>query len=207
MDLIKSHPKEKVDMILEPLQVLTQLAVLSYLPVGTKISISNNILYLQQPTYFQGVMRWYQQDNKDDLYYLFHAIRRYYKWYKHKDDEVFTKILSLAIKGIEKLIETYNKIGITTITHTLNLYKNILEQNSDELFKDETHNSISVDDVFQTITELYDRKLLVILYSIFEIMEKEENEKNIQLYVEGLNKILEPTQNNIRKWILDNLTC
>jgi hypothetical protein len=207
MDLIKSHPKEKVDMILEPLQVLTQLAVLSYLPVGTKISISNNILYLQQPTYFQGVTRWYQQDNKDDLYYLFHAIRRYYKWYKHKDDEVFTKILSLAIKGIEKLIETYNKIGITTITHTLNLYKNILEQNSDELFKDENHNSISVDDVFQTITELYDRKLLVILYSIFEIMEKEENEKNIQLYVEGLNKILEPTQNNIRKWILDNLTC
>ena len=207
MDLIKSHPKEKVDMILEPLQVLTQLAVLSYLPVGTKISISNNILYLQQPTYFQGVTRWYQQDNKDDLYYLFHAIRRYYKWYKHKDDEVFTKILSLAIKGIEKLIETYNKIGITTITHTLNLYKNILEQNSDELFKDETHNSISVDDVFQTITELYDRKLLVILYSIFEIMEKEENEKNIQLYVEGLDKILEPTQNNIRKWILDNLTC
>jgi len=207
MDLIKSHPKEKVDMILEPLQVLTQLAVLSYLPVGTKISISNNILYLQQPTYFQGVMRWYQQDNKDDLYYLFHAIRRYYKWYKHKDDEVFTKILSLAIKGIEKLIETYNKIGITTITHTLNLYKNILEQNSDELFKDENHNSISVDDVFQTITNIYNRKLLVILYSIFEIMEKEENEKNIQLYVEGLNKILEPTQNNIRKWILDNLTC
>ena len=207
MDLIKSHPKEKVDMILEPLQVLTQLAVLSYLPVGTKISISNNILNLQQPTMFQGVLRWYQKDNKDDLYYLFHAIRRYYKWYKHKDDEVFTKILSLAIKGIEKLIETYNKIGITTITHTLNLYKNILEQDSDELFKDENQNSISVDDVFETITELYDRKLLVILYSIFEIMEKEENEKNVQLYVEGLNKILEPTQNNIRKWILDNLTC
>tara|TARA_Y100001970_G_scaffold27988_1_gene34256 strand:+ start:2154 stop:2777 length:624 start_codon:yes stop_codon:yes gene_type:complete len=207
MDLIKSHPKEKVDMILEPLQVLTQLAVLSYLPVGTKISICNNILYLQQPTMFQGVLRWYQKDNKDDLYYLFHAIRRYYKWYKHKDDEVFIKILSLAIKGIEKLIETYNKIGITTITHTLNLYKNILEQDSDELFKDENHNSISVDDVFETITELYDRKLLVILYSIFEIMEKEDNEKNIQLYVQGLNKILEPTQNKIRKWILDNLTC
>ena len=43
MDLIKSHPEEKVEMILEPLQVLTKLAVLSYLPVGTKISISNNI--------------------------------------------------------------------------------------------------------------------------------------------------------------------
>ena len=207
MDLIKSHPKEKVDMILEPLQVLTQLAVLSYLPVGTKISISNNILYLQQPTYFQGVVRWYQKDNKDDLFYLFHAIRRYYKWYKNRDDEVFGKILELAIKGIEKLIDTYNKVGITTITHTLNLYKNILEQESDELFKDDSNSSISVDDVFESVTDLYDRKLLVVLYSVFEIMMEETDERNIQLYVEGLNSLLEPTQNQIRKWIVDNLTC
>ena len=207
MDLIKSHPKEKLDMILEPLQVLTQLAILSFLPVGTKINITNNILYLQQPTMFQGVLRWYQKDNKDDLFYLFHAIRRYYKWYKNRDDEVFSKILELAIKGIDKLIETYNKIGITTITHTLSLYKNILEQESDELFKDGTQNSISVDDVFKNITDLYNRKLLVVLYSIFQIMEEEENEKNLQCYVVGLNNLLKPTQYNIRKWIVDNLTC
>jgi len=207
MDLIKSHPKEKLDMILEPLQVLTQLAILSFLPVGTKISISNNILHLQQPTMFQGVVRWYQKDNKDDLFYLFHAIRRYYKWYKNRDDEVFGKILELAIKGIEKLIDTYNKIGITTITHTLSLYKNILEQDSDELFKDDSDNSISVDDVFKNITELYDRKLLVVLYSTFQIMMDEDNENNIYLYVEGLNNLLKPTQNIIRKWIVDNLTC
>ena len=207
MDLIKSHPKEKIDMILEPLQVLTQLAILSFLPVGTKISITNNILYLQQPTFLQGVVRWYQKDNKDDLFYLFHAIRRYYKWYKNRDDEVFGKILELAIKGIEKLIETYNKVGITTITHTLNLYKNILEQESDELFKDTSENSVSVDDVFKNITDLYDRKLLVVLYSVFEIMMEENDERNIQLYVQGLNYLLKPTENKIRKWIVDNLTC
>jgi len=207
MDLIKSHPKEKLDMILEPLQVLTQLAILSFLPVGTKINITNNILYLQQPTMFQGVLRWYQKDNKDDLFYLFHAIRRYYKWYKNRDDEVFSKILELAIKGIDKLIETYNKVGITTITHTLSLYKNILEQESDELFKDDTENSVSVDDVFKNITDLYNRKLLVVLYSTFQIMIEEDNEKNLQCYVEGLNNLLKPTQDNIRKWIVDHLTC
>jgi hypothetical protein len=207
MDLIKSHPKEKLDMILEPLQVLTQLAILSFLPVGTKINITNNILYLQQPTMFQGVLRWYQKDNKDDLFYLFHAIRRYYKWYKNRDDEVFSKILELAIKGIDKLIETYNKVGITTITHTLSLYKNILEQESDELFKDDTENSVSVDDVFKNITDLYNRKLLVVLYSTFQIMIEEDNEKNLQCYVAGLNNLLKPTQDNIRKWIVDHLTC
>lgn len=207
MDLVKSQPKEKIDMILEPLQVLTQLAILSFLPVGTKISINNNILFLQQPTMFQGVVRWYQNDNKDDLFYLFHAIRRYYKWYKNRDDEVFANILELAIKGIEKLIETYNKVGITTITHTLSLYKNILTQESDELFKDENEHSISVDDVFKKITSLYDRKMLIVIYSVFQIMGEETNQNKINLYVKGLNSILKPTEQNIHKWIIDNLTC
>jgi len=207
MDLVKSQPKEKIDMILEPLQVLTQLAILSFLPVGTKISINNNILLLQQPTVFQGVIRWYQNDNKDDLFYLFHAIRRYYKWYKNRDDEVFANILELAIKGIEKLIETYNKVGITTITHTLSLYKNILTQESDELFKDESEHSISVDDVFKKITSLYDRKMLIVIYSVFQIMGEETNQNNINLYVNGLNNILKPTEQKIHKWIIDNLTC
>jgi hypothetical protein len=207
MDMLQGHPKEKQDMILEPLQVLIQLAVLSFLPIGTKMSISNNILYLQQPTMLQGVKRWYQKDNKDDLYYLFHAIRRYYKWYKDRDDQVFAEILSLAIKGIGKLTDTYNQAGITTITHTLNLYKNILEQDSKDLFKDETEQSISMDTVFEKITKIYDRRLLIIIYSTFEIMKDDENEQNLKMYIDGLNSILKPTENKIRKWILDNLTC
>ena len=48
--MLQGHPKEKIDMILEPLQVLIQLAILSFLPIGTKMSISENILKLQQPT-------------------------------------------------------------------------------------------------------------------------------------------------------------
>ena len=74
--------KERSDMILEPLQVMVQLALLSESPIGTKVSVSDNILQLHPPSWTQGVWRWYNSDGKDDLYYLFHAIRRYYKWYK-----------------------------------------------------------------------------------------------------------------------------
>jgi hypothetical protein len=98
-------------------------------------------------------------------------------------------------------------VGITTITHTLSLYKNILTQDSEELFKDESEQSISVDDVFKKITSLYDRKMLVVIYSVFQIMSEETNQNNINLYVQGLNKILKPTENLIHKWIIDNLTC
>ena len=56
------NTKEKNDMILEPLQVMTQLSILSHCPIGTKLSIYNNILHLQRPTYWQGAYRWWNED-------------------------------------------------------------------------------------------------------------------------------------------------
>ena len=50
--------REKMDMVLEPMQVMIQLALLSYSPIGSKISVSNNILTIQKPSYVQGVTRW-----------------------------------------------------------------------------------------------------------------------------------------------------
>ena len=48
--LLMRHSKGKIDMILEPMQVMVQLAILSFSPLGTKISIHDNIVILQQPT-------------------------------------------------------------------------------------------------------------------------------------------------------------
>ena len=108
MDLLVNQ-KEKSDMIIEPFQVMIQLSLLNQCPIGTKISISNNILFLQRPTFYQGVTRWWNSDNKDDLYYLFQAFRRFVTWYNVKDDKIIKHILQQAISGINKLIQTYEK--------------------------------------------------------------------------------------------------
>ena len=194
-------------MILEPLQVMVQLSLLNYTPIGTKISVSNNILCLQFPTYYQGIVRWYNRDNKDDLYYLFHAIRRYYKWYKIQDNTIYKYILSLAIKGLDKLIETYSKTDKTSIIHTLSLYKNILRLEEPELFKTENNNSVNIDQVFEGIIKLYNDNLLVIIFNILKILETEKNENNQHIYIQGLLYILKPKNNEIVKWIRENLTC
>ena len=47
-ETIKGHSKERLDMILEPMQVMVQLAILSFSPLGTKISISENTVILQR---------------------------------------------------------------------------------------------------------------------------------------------------------------
>ena len=185
--------KERSDMILEPLQVMIQLGLLSFCPTGTKVSVSDNLLHLQQPSYVQGVVRWWQSDNKDDLYYLFHAIRRYYKWYKPQNNKVFNHILTLAIKGITKLTETYSKTDKTSITHTLNLYKNVLGLENPDLFKDAEEKSVNIDKVFENITNIYDERLLRCVYNTFKLMQDEINEINIQSYLQAMHNVLSPT--------------
>ena len=192
MDL--HNRKERSDMILEPLQVMTQLAILSYSPIGTKVSVSDNILQLHKPHLFQGVYRWYNSDGKDDLYYLFHAIRRYYKWYKKElvsdddddednsdfeqeaDDEnnkiiIFNYILKCGISGLDKLIQTYSATEQTTITHTLQLYKNILSMETPDVFKNASEDSVSIDTVFQNIKSVYSDNMLELLYNGLVLLE------------------------------------
>ena len=64
-------------MILEPLQAMVQLALLSICPIGTKLRIQENILQLQFPTLIQPITRWYNADKKDDVYFLYGVIKRY----------------------------------------------------------------------------------------------------------------------------------
>ena len=200
--------KERSDMILEPLQVMVQLALLSQSPIGTKVSVSDNILQLHPPSWTQGAWRWWNQDGKDDLYYLFHAIRRYYKWYKSEDNKIFTHILNSAVKGIQKLIITYSASEQTAITHTLALYKNVLELEAPDLFKDPAEDSVNIDTVFQNIKHIYDKRLLKVVYNTLMIIEEEDTTDDLKpYYINGLLKILSPTNESIRKWIREKLTC
>ena len=208
VDIITTNKtKERADMILEPLQVMITLALLSFCPIGTKIYISKNILYVHEPSILQGVYRWLDGNSKDDLYYLFHAIRRYYKWYKTIDNKVYELILTLAKAGIKKLIATYKNADQKTILHTLSLYHNILDLNNDNLF--DTHDekdTVNIDQVFRSIKTVYNKKLLLITYSTLQIMQETTNESELFNYMNGLKILLTPTEQSIRNWIQSNLT-
>jgi hypothetical protein len=81
LSLCKDKRKERFETILEPLQAITQLALLSFCPRGSKLSIVNNVLFIQTPTWSQGFLRSYNQDQRDDLFFLFSVIRRFNKFY------------------------------------------------------------------------------------------------------------------------------
>ena len=44
-------------LILEPLSCVLKLALLQYKPVGTKISVVNNAIQFNEPSFLQGITR------------------------------------------------------------------------------------------------------------------------------------------------------
>lgn len=60
--------------ILDPLSVIIKLAIFSNKSVGTKFRIQDNVIYIQEPGYFQSICRLYYNVNKTEIQYLYNPI-------------------------------------------------------------------------------------------------------------------------------------
>ena len=127
----KGKRKERFEIILEPLQAIIQISFLGFYPIGSKLNIHNNLLYIQAAGWSQPLSRAYYNDSKDDLFYLFNAVVRFNKFYKNmpeiQNNSLFNLLKKLCIKGIDNLIITYNQVDNPALLHTLRMYKIFLE--------------------------------------------------------------------------------
>jgi hypothetical protein len=130
---LNDKKKERIDYILDPLQAIYTLALFSFYPVGSKISIQHNILSIQPPHYGQGAIRWLNSDCKEDIFHLFHACKRfpkfyyYLKKYRFEDTNLYDLTIYYAKRGLSKLSETYSSADKISLLYTIELYQNILE--------------------------------------------------------------------------------
>jgi hypothetical protein len=208
----KDKKKERFDIILEPLQAVTQLALLSFCPKGSKLTIANNLLNIQTPTWSQGMIRLYNNDGRDDLFFLFNAIVRFNRFYKHFTEEedngyseIFNLLVQLGKRGIDKLLQTYANTNQPALLHTLQLYRTLLDKPS--MFTDTEEprmpDQSNIDDVFIKIRSLYNHHELIILYQTLVMLEK--NPDQYAIYISGINTLLSPTYDKIQKWIIENI--
>jgi len=214
---VYNKQKDKIDMILEPLQSMIQLALLSVCPVGTKLRIKENILYLQVPNIAQPLVRWYNADKKDDLYFLYAVIKRFITWYNSSlnaksimSEELYHLIITMSIEGLNNLFKTYTVSDSNTVIHVIQMYKNLLEYNNDKIMLEDyivdgDKNKVNIDEVFEKIITIYDKNILqVIYYSLLQAQTETEytNKTNI---IDGLNLILNKYNLIIKEWIQLNL--
>ena len=212
-----STRKERFEIILEPFQAVTQLAMLSFCPQGSKLSIVDNILYVQMPGWRQPLERSYYSDRRDDLFYLFKMITRFNRFYGYFKDKqgvlpkLFVLLTELSKTGIDVLIQTYSGGGNETLLHTLQMYRTMLDK-PDLLAESEAGLGGSgaaeeagrdIDNVFIQITELYSPEHFSAVYNILLLAQR--NPADNAEYVAALHHLLGPLHVQIRKWIRERI--
>ena len=214
-NLMKTEKKkERFDIILEPLQAVTQLALLSFCPKGTKLAIANNLLTIQEPSWVQGLWRSYNHDMKEDLFFLFNAIVRFNRFYSYlkKEDgdysDLFELLVQLGKRGIDKLLQTYASTEQPALLHTLQLYRILLDKpivltEAEEIEVNKLHGANSIDDIFINIRELYTSHEFIILYQSLILLEKKP--EKYEVYIRGINTMLTPIYEQIQKWVSDHI--
>jgi hypothetical protein len=125
--------REKLDLILEPLQAMIQLSMLACCPIGSKLAITENLLVIQLPGVSQGIIRYFNDDTKEDLCYLFNVFRRFIAYYNHlRIDEKYKPLYDILIElsklGLSNLIQTYTNSNKVNILQTLQMYRLVLDK-------------------------------------------------------------------------------
>ena len=207
--------KERYEMILEPFQALVQLSLLSFCPVGSRLAISNNLLSIQTPSIATSITRSYYQDCRDDLVYLFSVITRFHKFYSYMMEEggepalLYTLLIDLGKKGLERIVQTYANSGHGSLIQQLKMYKAMLEHPDSHAEKPECTEGEGVaprddiDGIFIQIRELYEPQHVSIVLSVLELMQATPSD--YAPYMAAINSAMEPSCVRIQKWIHQNI--
>ena len=115
---------------LNPIYSLIKLSLLSFYPDNTKLSISDNLIYIRSLSIYQGILRWKNGENRFDILSICKIILESIKILNSNYNfSNFESILYYACCGINKLIlcyveETEIKTKLQLIEKKLNEFYN-----------------------------------------------------------------------------------
>ncbi len=197
----KLSSESNMSQILEPFSTLLKLAIVSFKNTGVKIAINNNKLYLQEPSVFQGTIRYAWGNNREELHYLLKPLMRCIELYPPGESDELQLIYNHAIEGLKRLKNSYNNHA-STVCCTLDLYISILEQKlsnrsvhidsyeKSKTIQDDlslsTSTKVNLDKAFEGI---WDKNDIILLSSLFKSVKDVENKTN-ESYLRSIENII-----------------
>jgi hypothetical protein len=128
-----------------------------------------------------------------------HSLPSYIPPRKEKDRDKKQKVIQKILRD-DSIEDDHRREQETTLDNG----GTTTNENTHSLHQDGfPHEVKNIDDVFIRITDIYTQELYNIIYNTLNIMINNDTDFNI--YIDGLNKILEPTNNRIKKWIDENI--
>lgn len=191
--------------LLDPLSVIIKLAILGNKPVGTKILIQNNIIYLQEPGMFQSMSRIFYNTNKADLQYMYNPIQiacnKFLSNENIKKNPRIKQLFICAQNGLKNLIETYKSCSIITLC--LNYYYAIItnyvdEKYNESIFYKDSFTSLYTKDLIETLNDQWTSDKIKVVLDLIMFLTNDTMAGN---NVKTLETIMENTDPNSKKII------
>lgn len=143
--------KKERNVIIDPFSCLVKLSLIRYLEEGTKVSIYQNRLNFNAPSYMQGIVRFMYGDNREDLHNILLPIQKCVEWYWNDKNTDMIYMFNNAVLGLKFLKNSYSTYA--TIQHTLDYYIIILMQRNSTLMVRMGINNIDIERLTNAILE------------------------------------------------------
>ena len=143
--------KKERNVIIDPFSCLVKLSIIRYLDEGTKISINQNRLNFNAPSYIQGIVRFVYGDNREDLHNILLPIQKCVEWYWDERNADMIYMFNNAVLGLKFLKNSYSTYA--TIQHTLDYYIIILMQKNTAVMTRMGINTLDIERLTQALLE------------------------------------------------------
>lgn len=185
---------------------IVKLVIISQKEIGVKISISNNILYIQEAGIFQPIVRYCFNSNKGDLHLLYNPIEiacRHFLDTNNNTCKSITHLFLYASKGLEKLKETYKDYPLIIIC--LNYYSylinNYLGKNTNEsLFKKDEVSSYYTDEIINKLNNYWTHDKIKLVLEMSEYLYNDDKTvdsiKCLEVLMKGVDLNTQKLLNN-----------
>ena len=188
MDFIKKNKNDTLDS----LSVIIKLFIYAYKPIGTKISISNNKIVIQENGIFQSAVRSFYGDSKNDINIIFFPIIFACKFYLNEiKREKYLSLFNKLLDSFDKMKETYQG---SEIIYNIDQLKNIIISFIEKHDFDPS-----------TILSNYDSKGGKIKQNLYEHLNSIWTEKRINILFGYIDEILESTSDDLIHNLINSL--
>lgn len=203
MDVIWGKAKSD---ILDPLSAIIKLYICSHKPSNTKFSVVNNRVSIQCPGTFQGIIRKYNGDKKNDIPILTMPVLYACNTYLLADKDKYYFIFQSSLNALDKIKSTYQG---NEIVYNIDTLKNYISS-----FMDTINNTTMINEIDEkiingtdSVSKIYNSKGGKLKRNMYEIISTIWTDNRISTVFNMIDEIeKEETTGENKDILIDTLS-
>ena len=193
------------NLILEPFCCILRIILLEYKPNGTKISIQNNSIQYYDPSFYQGILRSFYGDNREDIHNLYAPILKGFDWYSITESKMNQYFFERLIIGLVKLKSVYqeNTIIHHSISHYITMVRDLIDINDLSKYKDYDKKESPL---IEELKNIWDNDEIFIIYKNLNYINDTKDDNLKKTYIKSIEDILSYKEKQVEKYINNSST-